>query len=147
MTALDLVDRAELIPARGGSSASEQLSPNCLPVVSPVRTQCPTMRPMLRGVRIVEAQKAGWSSPTMGFGFIGGSSKMIAYMWNVRRRMKSDEGASAVEYGLLVAAIAAVIVVIVFALGHLVQGKFKSTCDSINTNGGSTVGDSSQCQQ
>ncbi len=30
---------------------------------------------------------------------------------------RSDEGASAVEYGLLVAAIAAVIVFVVFALG------------------------------
>jgi len=63
---------------------------------------------------------------------------MIAYMWNVRRRMKSDEGASAVEYGLLVAAIAAVIVVIVFALGNVLQGKFRSTCNSVDS-GGSNV--------
>ena len=60
---------------------------------------------------------------------------MIAYMRAVRRHAKDDEGASAVEYGLLVAAIAAVIVVIVFALGGLVRDKFQSTCNSIDTNG------------
>ena len=61
---------------------------------------------------------------------------MFAYMQAVRRHAKRDDGASAVEYGLLVAAIAAVIVVIVFALGSLVQKKFKNTCDSIASNGG-----------
>jgi pilus assembly protein Flp/PilA len=63
---------------------------------------------------------------------------MIAYVRNLRRHLKSDEGASAVEYGLLVAAIAAVIVVVVFALGGLVKGKFNSACNGINTNGVST---------
>ncbi|MGH8890952.1 MAG: Flp family type IVb pilin [Acidothermaceae bacterium] len=63
---------------------------------------------------------------------------MIAYMWNVRRRMKSDEGASAVEYGLLVAAIAAVIVVVVFALGGLVKQKFNKACNGIDSNGVNT---------
>ncbi len=46
---------------------------------------------------------------------------------------KDEKGASAVEYGLLVAAIAALIVVIVFALGGLVKGVFKSTCTEIGT--------------
>jgi pilus assembly protein Flp/PilA len=40
---------------------------------------------------------------------------------------KREDGASAVEYGLLVAAIAAVIVVVVFGLGQLVQSGFSST--------------------
>jgi pilus assembly protein Flp/PilA len=48
---------------------------------------------------------------------------------------KSEKGASAVEYGLLVAAIAAVIVIIVFALGKLVNGAFTKTCSAINSNG------------
>ena len=48
---------------------------------------------------------------------------------------KKDEGASAVEYGLLVAAIAALIVVVVFALGGVIQGVFKSTCDKIGYYG------------
>jgi pilus assembly protein Flp/PilA len=47
---------------------------------------------------------------------------------------KKEEGASAVEYGLLVAAIAALIVIIVFALGNVIKGVFKNTCDSIKSN-------------
>jgi pilus assembly protein Flp/PilA len=50
-----------------------------------------------------------------------------------RLRTRGDEGASAVEYGLLVAAIAAVIVIIIFALGHVISGVFSSTCGSIST--------------
>jgi len=46
---------------------------------------------------------------------------------------KDEKGASAVEYGLLVAAIAALIVVIVFALGNLVQGVFTETCTEIQS--------------
>jgi pilus assembly protein Flp/PilA len=42
-----------------------------------------------------------------------------------------DRGASAVEYGLMVAAIAAVIVGIVFGLGNLLQDTFSGTCDTI----------------
>ncbi len=39
--------------------------------------------------------------------------------------LKDEEGATAVEYGIMVAAIAAVIVVIVFALGRKVQSSFQ----------------------
>jgi pilus assembly protein Flp/PilA len=49
---------------------------------------------------------------------------------------KDEKGASAVEYGLLVAAIAALIVVIVFALGGVVQDVFNSTCETIETEVG-----------
>jgi pilus assembly protein Flp/PilA len=45
---------------------------------------------------------------------------------------RDEDGASAVEYGLLVAAIAAVIVIIVFALGGIIKDAFKSTCDAVN---------------
>ena len=45
----------------------------------------------------------------------------------------SDRGASAVEYGLMVAAIAAVIVGIVFGLGSIVQKSFQDTCNSIKS--------------
>ena len=48
---------------------------------------------------------------------------------------RKDEGASAVEYGLLVAAIAAVIVAIVFGLGTLVKGKFTTTSSCIANSG------------
>lgn len=47
---------------------------------------------------------------------------------------RSDEGASAVEYGLLVALIAALIVVAVFSLGGLVKSAFNSTCTSIKSS-------------
>ena len=47
---------------------------------------------------------------------------------------KDEQGASAVEYGLLVAAIAALIVLIVFALGGVVKSVFKNTCDTIASN-------------
>jgi pilus assembly protein Flp/PilA len=48
-------------------------------------------------------------------------------------KVRNEEGASAVEYGLLVALIAAVIVVAVFALGGLVKDTFHSTCTSITS--------------
>lgn len=47
---------------------------------------------------------------------------------------RREHGASAVEYGLLVAAIAALIVIIVFSLGTLVKDVFKDTCTDIKTN-------------
>ncbi len=59
---------------------------------------------------------------------------MLSYIRKVVQYKKNEEGATAVEYGLLVAAIAAVIVVIVFALGSFVNGAFKKTCDAISGN-------------
>jgi pilus assembly protein Flp/PilA len=45
---------------------------------------------------------------------------------------RDDEGASAVEYALLVSGIAAVIIILVFTLGKFVlQDMFKKTCDDI----------------
>ena len=46
---------------------------------------------------------------------------------------KDEQGASAVEYGLLVAAIAALIVIIVFALGGVVKDVFTKTCNEIDS--------------
>jgi pilus assembly protein Flp/PilA len=57
---------------------------------------------------------------------------MLAYVRNLKK--KDDEGASAVEYGLLVAAIAAIIILVVFALGTFVKGAFKDTCDSFKSS-------------
>jgi pilus assembly protein Flp/PilA len=56
---------------------------------------------------------------------------MIAYVRSIRRYARDDKGASAVEYGLLVAAIAAVIVVVVFALGGVLKSKLDTTCKGI----------------
>lgn len=49
---------------------------------------------------------------------------------------RDDEGASAVEYGLLVAGIAAVIVAVVFLLGGVIDSAFQSTCDEIASGTG-----------
>jgi pilus assembly protein Flp/PilA len=59
---------------------------------------------------------------------------MLQFMRNIQKRRRSEDGASAVEYGLLVAAIAALIVVIVFALGGVIKGVFSSTCTTIGNN-------------
>lgn len=58
---------------------------------------------------------------------------MLEYMRKIQKR-RSDDGASAVEYGLLVAAIAALIVVVVFVLGGLIKSAFSNTCSSIQNN-------------
>jgi pilus assembly protein Flp/PilA len=60
--------------------------------------------------------------------------KGIRMLSNLRKVMigARDRGASAVEYGLMVAAIAAVIVGIVFGLGTLVGNTFDNTCGQIN---------------
>ena len=47
-----------------------------------------------------------------------------------------ERGASAVEYGLLIAGIAALIVVVVFAFGDNLTGIFKDTCDSVTQSSG-----------
>ena len=57
----------------------------------------------------------------------------------IRMHIRRDEGASAVEYGLLVAGIAVVIIVAVFALGNTVKNSFTKTNTCIS-NGGATVG-------
>ena len=62
---------------------------------------------------------------------------MLQYMQRITRR-RSEDGASAVEYGLLVAAIAAIIVVIVFMLGRLVKGGFQDTCSEMSGQGSVT---------
>ncbi len=73
---------------------------------------------------------------------------MLSYIRKVAHR-KTDEGAAAVEYGLLVAAIAAIIILVVFALGTYVKGAFKDTCSAFNTSGSvNTAGKaSSSCNQ
>ena len=67
---------------------------------------------------------------------------MLAYIRKIQRR---DEGASAVEYGLLVAAIAAVIVLVVFALGKFVKAAFDDTCKNVQTGAASAPAGSTTC--
>jgi pilus assembly protein Flp/PilA len=57
----------------------------------------------------------------------------------------SDQGASAVEYALLVAAIAAVIIVAAFGLGTLVKEQYQDTCYEIELRNPDTVNSSVDC--
>jgi pilus assembly protein Flp/PilA len=63
---------------------------------------------------------------------------MLSYIRKVAD-VRKDDGASAVEYGLLVAAIAALIVIIVFALGGLVRSIFQDTCKGIASGAGNSA--------
>lgn len=54
----------------------------------------------------------------------------------IRTHIRRDEGASAVEYGLLVALIAAVIAVAVFFLGSTLKSRFLSTGSCISSANG-----------
>jgi pilus assembly protein Flp/PilA len=58
---------------------------------------------------------------------------MLAYLRKSTRDAR-DRGASAVEYGLLVAAIAAVIVGLVFGIGTVVRDAFSQTCNALNAH-------------
>ena len=57
-------------------------------------------------------------------------------MLNARLAKMDDRGASAVEYGLLIAGIAALIVVVVFAFGNVLRNIFTNTCNSVAMSGG-----------
>ena len=59
--------------------------------------------------------------------------------------VRSEEGASAVEYALLVAAIAAIILLVVFALGGYVKGAFTTTCNNFNSAGMTTAVTAATC--
>lgn len=48
---------------------------------------------------------------------------------------RTEDGASAVEYGLLVAGIAALVVAVVFLLGGVVGDSFQDTCNAIDGGG------------
>jgi pilus assembly protein Flp/PilA len=52
-------------------------------------------------------------------------------MEKIRNFFKDEVGASAVEYGLLVALIAVVIIAAVTSLGTAISGKFQSAATSI----------------
>ena len=70
---------------------------------------------------------------------------MLRYFRKLTGDVK-DRGASAVEYGLMVAAIAAVIVAVVFGIGGLVKGAFDTTCNSIATQDADAATDAADCQ-
>jgi len=63
-------------------------------------------------------------------------------MFNLKDLARTnEEGASAVEYGLLVALIAAVIVLAVLGLGVVVHNSFQQTCNSLEDPGPMSTSD------
>jgi pilus assembly protein Flp/PilA len=56
---------------------------------------------------------------------------------------RTQDGASAVEYGLLVAGIAALIVTVVFVFGGVIKGSFSKTCGKVSA--GSAATSTSSC--
>lgn len=52
-------------------------------------------------------------------------------LMHARLARLDERGASAVEYGLLIAGIAALIVVVVFAFGGTLQQIFSTTCQTV----------------
>ena len=72
---------------------------------------------------------------------------MLAYIRKVAdAKNQSDEGASAVEYGLLIAAIAAVVVGIVFGIGVLVKNGFEKTCTELAAGQSATASQTADCK-
>jgi pilus assembly protein Flp/PilA len=59
---------------------------------------------------------------------------MLEFFRNITSR-RDEDGASAVEYGLLVAGIAALIVAIVFIFGGVIKGAFQDTCSAVANKG------------
>ena len=55
------------------------------------------------------------------------------FSWMSARFSASDRGASAVEYGLIVFAIAAVVIVAVFAFGTVTEDMFTESCATLRT--------------
>jgi pilus assembly protein Flp/PilA len=63
---------------------------------------------------------------------------MLEFIRNITSR-RDENGASAVEYGLLVAGIAALIVAVVFIFGGVIKGAFKTTCSTVVNNGNASA--------
>jgi pilus assembly protein Flp/PilA len=63
---------------------------------------------------------------------------MLEFIRNITSRRNQD-GASAVEYGLLVAGIAALVVAVVFVFGGVIKDSFKSTCNRVAQGSGTTA--------
>jgi len=63
---------------------------------------------------------------------------MLEFIRNITSRRNQD-GASAVEYGLLVAGIAALVVAIVFVFGGIIKDAFQGTCDRVKQGSSSAA--------
>jgi pilus assembly protein Flp/PilA len=59
----------------------------------------------------------------------------LRIMLNAQKAKMDERGASAVEYGLLIAGIAALIIVVIFAFGGVLNNVFNNTCASVANQG------------
>jgi len=59
----------------------------------------------------------------------------LRIMLNAQKAKMDERGASAVEYGLLIAGIAALIIIVVFAFGGVLKNVFNNTCGSVANQG------------
>ena len=62
--------------------------------------------------------------------------QFISIMLRGHKAKMDERGASAVEYGLLIAGIAALIVAIVFLFGGVIKNIFQNTCNQVGASGG-----------
>ncbi len=60
----------------------------------------------------------------------------LRILLSARLAPRDERGASAVEYGLLITGIAALIAVTVFAFGGMLSDVYKATCDSVGASAG-----------
>jgi pilus assembly protein Flp/PilA len=60
----------------------------------------------------------------------------LRIMIDARLAQRDERGASAVEYALLIAGIAGVIVMVIYAFGGVLNGVFTATCDSVGNSAG-----------
>ncbi len=63
---------------------------------------------------------------------------MLEHIRSITSR-RHDDGASAVEYGLLVAGIAALIMTVVFLLGGIIRSTFSKTCGVVSSKGNASA--------
>ena len=63
---------------------------------------------------------------------------MLEFFRTITSR-RDEDGASAVEYGLLVAGIAALIVAVVFIFGGIIKDSFSATCNRMDQGSGPTT--------
>lgn len=75
---------------------------------------------------------------------------MLAYIRQVagaKDAADCEEGASGVEYGLLVASIAAVIIALVFGVGMLVKNGMQNNCTDQQSNSRNATNASADCNK
>jgi pilus assembly protein Flp/PilA len=64
---------------------------------------------------------------------------MLDYLRIMLDARRDERGASAVEYGLLIAGIAALLVVVIFSFGGMVlHGLFENTCNTVGSSTGTS---------